>query len=201
MLIYTLFDDPVYYFQIVVILIISICLHELGHGIAAISQGDDTPIEKGHMTLNPVVHMGTHSIIFLVLVGMAWGAMPVNPNRFKNPQWSNILVSAAGPLTNFFLGILAISVVRLSSATFLGNFVSQEFLYYVAYLNFALGMFNLLPIPPLDGFHVASELYPAMKSIARSQIGLALFMILFMSGAGSIFFQLSQLLTEFLIFL
>ncbi len=58
MLIESLFINPIYFFRVVVILIISICLHELGHGIAAISQGDNTPIERGHMSIDPVVHMG-----------------------------------------------------------------------------------------------------------------------------------------------
>ena len=199
MLIESLFINPIYFFRVVVILIISICLHELGHGIAAISQGDNTPIERGHMSIDPVVHMGVQSIIFLVLFGMAWGAMPVNPNRFKNPKWGNILVSAAGPLTNFALGIFAIFLIRLSSQTFLGDLLSFQFFYLIALFNFALGMFNLLPIPPLDGFHVLSELYSPMKSIPRSQVGLAIFMIFFISGAGSVFFQLSEMLTGFLI--
>ncbi|MDJ0746564.1 MAG: site-2 protease family protein [Xenococcaceae cyanobacterium MO_167.B27] len=199
MLIEYLFSNPIFFLQVVAILIISICLHELGHGIAAISQGDNTPIEKGHMTLNPIVHMGVHSIIFLVLVGMAWGAMPVNPDRFKNPKWGSILVAAAGPLTNFALGILAIFWIKLSLQTSLGEIISVQFFSLIALFNFALGMFNLLPIPPLDGFGIASELYPPMKSIARSQVGLAIFMILFISGAGRVFFDLSAKLTGFLI--
>ena len=194
-----LFTDPLFYLRVVIILIISICLHELGHGIAAIYQGDDTPIKRGHMTLDPLVHMGPQSLVFLVIAGIAWGAMPVNPNRFKDGKWGNILVSAAGPLTNFILGILAIALIRVSSKTFLSDIVSENFLYYIAYFNFGLGFFNLCPIPPLDGFHVASEFYPPMKSIERSQIGGALFMILFISGAGTVFFSLARILTEFLI--
>lgn len=194
-----LFNDPIFYIRIVAILIISICLHELGHGIAAISQGDDTPIKQGHMTIDPLVHMGIHSLFFLFIVGMAWGAMPVNPSSFKNPKWGNILVSAAGPLTNFILGILAIVAIKVTLLTASDRTISLEFLYYIAYINFGLGLFNLCPIPPLDGFHVASEFYPSMKSIERSQIGLALLMILFITGAGAVFFQLSDMLTNFLI--
>ncbi len=196
-----LFTDPLFYLRIVVILIISICLHELGHGIAAIYQGDDTPIKRGHMTLDPLVHMGPQSLVFLAVAGIAWGAMPVNPKRFKDPKWGNILVSAAGPITNFVLGILAIALIRVSSQTFLSGIISENFLYYIAYINFGLGFFNLCPIPPLDGFNVASEFYTPMKSLERSQIGYALFMILFITGAGSVFFQLAHMLAEFLIYL
>lgn len=65
----------------------SIVIHELAHGFAAISQGDRTPISQGHITLNPVVHMGWPSLIFLVIAGIAWGQMPVNPSKFRYPKW------------------------------------------------------------------------------------------------------------------
>ena len=194
-----LFSDPLFYLRVVIIVIFSICLHELGHGIAAIYQGDDTPIKRGHMTLDPLVHMGPQSLLFVTLVGIGWGAMPVNPYRFKDPKWGNILVSAAGPLTNFALGILAVALLRLGSETFLNGIISDQFFRIMAVYNFALGFFNLCPIPPLDGFHVASEFYPPMKSLERTQVGQALFMILFISGIGTVFFSLARVLTEFLI--
>ncbi len=96
MFINQLFRNPVYFLRVVIILIVSICLHELGHGIAAISQGDDTLFKTGHLTLNPLVHMGIHSLIFLAIAGIAWGQMPVNPGKFRSPKWGNILVAAAG---------------------------------------------------------------------------------------------------------
>jgi Zn-dependent protease len=187
-----LFQDPVYFLRVVIILIVSICLHELGHGIAAISQGDDTPFKTGHLTLNPLVHMGIHSLIFLAIAGIAWGQMPVNPGKFRSPKWGNILVAAAGPLTNLGLGILGIAIAKLTLALSLTEVISLEFLMLIAYFNFALFMFNLVPIPPLDGFHLFSEFFPSIKQLASSQIGLALFMILFLSGAGSVFFQISS---------
>ena len=192
MLIYSLFSNPTFFCTIVTIIAISISLHELGHGIAAISQGDRTPIDTGHMTLNPVVHLGVPSLVFLLLTGMAWGQMPVNPRKFRNYKWSNIIVSAAGPLTNFAIGLAGILVIKiLLNLPFASNGMI-EFFYYVAYLNFALGMFNLFPLPPLDGFHVASEFFPQMKPLINSQAGLALFMILFVSGAGRIFFDVAE---------
>ncbi len=95
MFIQQLIKDPIYFFRIVTILIFSITLHELAHGWAAISQGDDTPQKTGHLTLNPVVHMGWESIIFLCIAGIAWGQMPVNPDKFRSKKIGNILVSAA----------------------------------------------------------------------------------------------------------
>ncbi|MCC0179100.1 site-2 protease family protein [Waterburya agarophytonicola K14] len=192
-------SDPIFYLRVVTILIISISLHELGHGIAAIFQGDDTPVIKGHMTMNPLVHMGIHSIFFLLLAGIAWGQMPVNPSKFRHPKWGSILVSAAGPLTNIALGMLAMLVINLSLYFDWNKIVSLEFFYIIARFNFVLCLFNLIPIPPLDGYHVASEIIPEMKALGRSKIGLALFMILFISGIGGELFSLADIIVRALI--
>ena len=195
-----LFREPIFYIRVVTVLIISISLHELGHGIAAISQGDDTPVVKGHMTMNPLVHMGIHSIFFLLFAGMAWGQMPVNPSKFRHPKWGNIVVSAAGPLTNIALAMLAVIAINLAYNYGFTNIISIQFFKIIAIFNFALCLFNLIPIPPLDGYHVASEIIPELKALGRSQIGLALFMILFISGIGSKLFELAALIVNSLIF-
>ena len=199
MFINQLFNNPIFYLRVVVVLILSISLHELGHGFAAISQGDDTPIAKGHMTINPIIHMGVHSIFFLLFAGMAWGQMPVNPNKFRNHKWGNILVSAAGPLTNIALGMLAILIINLSLYFSWYGIISLEFLRIIAIFNFALCLFNLIPIPPLDGYHVASELFPNLKVLGHSRIGLVLFMILFISGIGNQLFRFAALIVNSLI--
>ena len=198
MFIKTLLTNPIFYARVVVILIMSISLHELGHGFAAISQGDDTPRTSGHITMNPVVHMGVHSIFFLAFAGIAWGQMPVNPNKFRNPKWGNVLVSAAGPLTNFLLGIIAMSVINLVRY-FNWGFVSLEFFYLIAKFNFTLCLFNLIPIPPLDGFHIASEFSDGIRQLGKTQIGLALFMILFITGAGRVLFDIADVIVRALI--
>ncbi len=185
MLINELFTNPVLFFRIVVIVIVSVCLHELAHGWAAITQGDDTPLKRGHMTLNPVVHMGWYSIIFLCLGGICWGQMPVNPSKFRSPKWGNIWVSAAGPLLNLALGILFLILIKLSISTPLEGILSLEFLLLGARINLILFLFNLLPIPPLDGFHVFSEIFPSLKPLENSPYGLLALMIIFSSGLTS----------------
>jgi Zn-dependent protease len=177
MLIKTLLIDPVLFFRIILIVIASVCLHELAHGWAALSQGDDTPKKTGHMTLNPVIHMGWESIIFLCLAGIAWGQMPVNPSRFRHRKWGNILVSAAGPLSNLTLGILFILLLQSNVMI-----LSPKFLWLAAHVNLTLFIFNLLPIPPLDGFHVCSEFFPGLKQLESNSFGLFAFAVLFTSG-------------------
>lgn len=185
MLLEELLINPVLFFRIIVIVIASVCLHELAHGWAAISQGDDTPRKRGHLTLNPVVHMGWYSIIFLCIGGICWGAMPVNPSKFRSPKWGNILVSAAGPLLNLVLGLLFLLLIKLSSSSPLAGILSLEFLYLGARINLILFLFNLLPIPPLDGFHVFSEFFPSLKPLENSPYGLVALMIIFSMGLTS----------------
>jgi len=177
----TVFQNPVLFFRIILVLIVSITLHELAHGWAAIGQGDDTPQKEGHITLNPVVHLGVPSLIFLCIAGIAWGQMPVDPRNFRHPKWSNVIVSAAGPLMNLAIALFCVVLLRLSDETFLRQVLSSQFLYIAALYNLVLMLFNFLPIPPLDGFHVASEFFPSLKPLQGSPWGYAILMILFIS--------------------
>src|SRR5690242_8274392 len=105
-------SNPRFFMAVVITVVVSICLHELCHGIVAIWCGDRTPIERGHMTLNPAVHMGVFSVICLLLAGIAWGSMPINPRRMRG-KYAPALVSAAGPACNILLSVLALLSVGL----------------------------------------------------------------------------------------
>ncbi|RUR86870.1 site-2 protease family protein [Chlorogloeopsis fritschii PCC 9212] len=190
MFINTLLTHPTHFFRVVLIVIISVTLHELAHGFTAVTQGDDTPKKSGHLTLNPVVHMGWESIIFLCLVGIAWGKMPVNPSKFRSAKLSNILVSAAGPISNLALAILCLLLLKFIVYNY-PNIFSFNFFYLAARINLLLCLFNLLPIPPLDGFHVFSEIFPSLKPLEKSQYGYFALMMLFLipqfgDGLGAI---------------
>ena len=99
MFINSLTTNPQFYFAVIIVVVISICLHELGHGFAAIALGDRTPEETGHITLNPLVHMGPISLAMLAIVGISWGAMPVDPTRLRG-RYAEALVALAGPAVN-----------------------------------------------------------------------------------------------------
>ena len=109
---------------VVITVIISIVLHELAHGWAAIWQGDDTPRLQGHMTADPMVHMGGMSLLMLVLVGFAFGAMPVNPHNFRS-KYGDALVSAAGPAMNFLLAL--VSLIALGLWLKMGGLAAEGF--------------------------------------------------------------------------
>jgi Zn-dependent protease len=140
--------------------IASIVLHELSHGWAAIANGDDTPREMGHMTIDPVVHMGWMSLAFFAIAGFAWGLMPTNPARYRHERRGRVLVAAAGPAMNVALAGVAIlaggiwvwaaTTGRIAPSDSTAANVTQ-FLYIGAFINLVLGVLNLLPVPPLDG--------------------------------------------------
>lgn len=168
----------------------SIVLHELGHGVAALWQGDSTPRDSGHMTINPVVHMGWFSLVALALLGIAWGLMPVNPSRFRNGRRGWALVAAAGPCVNLLLSGMCIVacalVVRFSSLSEPAHGNVVEFFLMGAWLNLYLMAFNLLPMPPLDGSVILAGFVPAVRRFyaqpAVQQFGLLMLFIVLFSG-------------------
>ena len=164
-----LFDpaSQLFFGCVVVTVIISIVLHELAHGWAAIWQGDDTPRQMGHMTADPMVHMGGMSLLMLAVVGIAFGAMPVNPHNFRS-RYGDALVSAAGPAMNFLLALMAyiglaiwLKTAGVAPEGPMRN--GQVFLTVFGFINVALGIFNLLPVPPLDGSTVLGNFVPAYR--------------------------------------
>jgi Zn-dependent protease len=186
-------QNPLSYFRLIVILIFSICLHELAHGVAAINQGDDTPSRSGHMNLNPLVHMGAESLVFLCLFGIAWGAMPVNPSKFRSRQWGDFIVSAAGPLSNLILGFICIGALKISGSS---QFISREFFWLAAIVNFNLFLFNCLPIPPLDGFYMFGKFFPGLRQLQHTSFGsIALILMMFL-GIGSALSAVSTLIVS-----
>src|SRR5262245_1924657 len=105
-------EEPRFYFAVIITVVFSICVHELSHGITAIAHGYRTPIETGHMTLNPLVHMGGSSLMMLFVAGMAWGAMPVDRRRLRG-QFAGSLVALAGPMSNVVMALLALTALGL----------------------------------------------------------------------------------------
>jgi Zn-dependent protease len=168
MLIASLESDPVFVVSVIATVVVSITLHELAHGWAALWQGDRTPIEQGHMTANPLVHMGGFSLLLLVTVGIAYGAMPIEPHRFRS-RYGEAMVSAAGPAMNLLLAIIALSGLGLWMAEpGVGSTVEQNVenaVWYFAVTNIALLILNLIPVPPLDGAHILANLSRRYRSM------------------------------------
>lgn len=159
--------------------IVSICLHELGHGWAALQQGDSTPREYGRMTLNPLVHMGGYALLAFALFGITWGLMPVRPSRFKWGRWGDVWVAGAGPLVNLLLAFSLLTtagvLVGVQGPDAINKYLLEALL-VGGQINAGLLAFNLLPVPPLDGATIVSGLTPATYRFYHSD---------FMRQAGS----------------
>jgi len=178
--------------------IFSICLHELAHGWAALWQGDDTPRRLGRMTMNPLVHMGGMSLLVFALIGIAWGVMPVDPSRFRNRRWGDVIVSAAGPAMNVALALAALTLgaiwVQYGQALANDDLYQNvaQFFFIGGMLNIVLVGLNLLPIPPLDGSRIISGFsYQARQFFESPQsqmFGLFILLAIFITGSVGVIF-------------
>jgi Zn-dependent protease len=180
-----LVDDPHFFVYVVVTMVLSVVLHELAHGWAAIWQGDRTPIERGHMTLDPRVHMGWASLVLLVCAGTCFGAMPVDPSRFRHRR-SFAIVAAAGPLMNLLLALLALTglaawqIARTDDPVSVTAGNLGTFVWTFGYCNVALCLFNLIPVPPLDGSTLLAGLHRGYARLIESVQNPALFLVPFL---------------------
>ncbi len=165
--------DRFYFLAVVLVVVVSIVLHELAHGWAAIKLGDDTPIHQGRMTPNPLVHMGLFSLLALAMVGLAWGQMPIDSSRLRGKR-AETKVALAGPAMNLLLAIVCLTALGLwlrfgGPAPGPGLAENgQQLLQIGGMVNLALLAFNLLPIPPLDGSHVASDFFPGYRRFVEN---------------------------------
>jgi len=139
-------------------ILVFIPLHELAHGYTAYLLGDNTAKLAGRLTLNPIKHISIVGAFLLFYAGFGWAKpVPINPHNFKNVKKDMAITAAAGPLMNFFLaGVLAFAFNKLKFIL-PANEISRSimlFLYVGIQLNVGLGIFNLIPLPPLDGSKV-----------------------------------------------
>lgn len=176
------------------VLLFSVVMHECAHGYMASRCGDDTAKNAGRITLNPIPHIDPFGSIlfplFLILTNshffIAWAKpVPVNPRNFRNPGRDDIMVSLAGPATNFLLALFftllaVIGQVGMRSLPFLARIAQAVIILsqYGILINLLLAIFNLIPIPPLDGSHILRQLLPYRAAVEFDRIGRYGFIIL-----------------------
>lgn len=174
---------------LVIALVIAFTVHEFAHAYTAYKFGDDTAYNAGRVTLNPRVHLDVLGTILILIAGFGWAKpVPVNPSKFSNPRLMGIIVTAAGPLSNLLVGIAAVFIVFAIGATGILNESSVgvsravDLLFnYVISLNFLLFVFNLIPLPPLDGYRIIADLMPAKiryKMDQNIQWGMYIFLLI-----------------------
>ncbi len=150
-----------YALVLVFCVLLSLSVHELCHGLAALAMGDKTAKFSGRLSLNPMQHLDPIGAICLFLFGFGWARpVPVNPRNFRKPKLGMVLTALAGPVSNLILAFLAMIGCVVFQA---GNGVSEIcriICYYLLTLNVGLAIFNLIPIPPLDGSKVLMAILP-----------------------------------------
>ncbi len=149
------------------VLAVLLCLtvHETCHGLAAYVLGDPTARDRHRLSLNPLRHIDWLGLAMMLAVGFGWAKpVPVDPRYFKRPKQGMALTALAGPASNFLLALLAIALSRVIYQYFPdgrgGALVFEFLLYTLAPLSIGLGLFNLLPVPPLDGSKVLGAFLP-----------------------------------------
>jgi len=175
---------------VVLTFIIAFTVHEFAHAYSAYKFGDMTAYNAGRVTLNPRVHLDVLGTILILLAGFGWAKpVPVNPNRFKNPRLMSIIVTAVGPLSNLLMAFIAFVIYFLllgtgvyeASSIGVQEALSTFLIKYFAYINILLFLFNLIPLPPLDGYRIISNLLPLrvqMKLEQNIHWGMIIFLLL-----------------------
>lgn len=179
------------------ITLIALSGHEFAHGFVSDKLGDPTPRSEGRLTLNPLAHLDLMGTILMVLTGFGW-AKPVmiNPRYYKNPKSGMALTAAAGPLANLimaFIGLLIYALFFIINIKFnlkLDNAVSitGQVAYLFAFRNLCFMVFNIIPIPPLDGFKVLGILVPNKiyyTILQYERYAIIIIMVLSLTGAFS----------------
>jgi Zn-dependent protease len=161
--------------------LMAITCHEVSHGYIADKFGDPTARMLGRLTLNPLKHLDIFGTLMIFVVGIGWAKpVPVNFGNLRHPKRDMIWVAAAGPITNFTLALLSALCMRLlvrmasgvPEGTLIANMVDPTtlMLAFSVYINLMLGIFNLIPVPPLDGGRVAVGLLPYRPSMALARV-------------------------------
>ena len=143
-------------------IIIAMVIHEYAHARVAVALGDYTPRMMGRLTLSPMAHLDPIGLLMLLVAHFGWAKpVQINPNNFENPRRDDILVSAAGPAANLITAFITLLVIVFLMKL---NFPMSDGMHYVLQLimiiNINFAIFNMLPIPPLDGSHILKQLLP-----------------------------------------
>jgi Zn-dependent protease len=193
--------DPAQIIMGLAVLLFSLSIHESAHARAAEWRGDSTARQLGRITLNPIPHIDPIGTLLFPLMGMIFGGVffgwakpvPVNPGNFKNPRTDHVLVAAAGPASNLVAAIGFLLALKLLIANFAADIMAQHSVIYPlahlvevgVVLNVILLVFNLIPIPPLDGSWILAGLLPGRFTGIFDAIrpyGFMLLLVLLWSG-------------------
>lgn len=188
-----LFIQPSLFFAYLIALLVAIAIHEFSHAYVADRLGDPTPRLAGRLKINPLVHLDPLGLFLILFFGFGWGKpVPFDPFNLKNPRRDSAYISLAGPLSNFILAFLLSLILKLLNFFYYPFFLNIGNFFLIPMINFnlILGIFNLLPIHPLDGFKIVGGFLPQNKAqewYALERLGLVfLFLLIFPIGNSNL---------------
>lgn len=167
MILFSLFqDNPILIIPWLGALLIALTIHEFAHGFFAYRMGDDTAYREGRLSFNPLRHLDPVGALMLLVVGFGWAKpVPINPYLIKRGRLGLFLVSVAGVAFNLLFAIIIILALKFFVLDYFpANNLMVVFFGFLVYINLALFIFNLLPIPPLDGYHALEYFFPSLLS-------------------------------------
>lgn len=195
---FNFYDVVAYLVAVLLIIFLILPFHEWAHAFVAYLLGDKEAKSRGRLTLNPISHIDIVGALAMIFVGFGWAKpVPINPNNFKKPKLGMALCALAGPVSNLvagYVGLLILYILRFAFPEFfiltdIGGAVQDFFIFYTS-CNISLAVFNLIPVPPLDGSKILFAFLP-YKAIAfmtryENVFSLALILVLFTGGLSSV---------------
>ncbi len=190
-------ENPIYGLAAIVAIIFAISFHEFAHAYAAYKLGDNTAKDLGRLTINPLKHLDVVGTILLIIAGFGWGKpVPFNPYNLKYPKWGPAIVSIAGPLSNIILAIVSAVILKLAIMNGLSPENGLTFLLFnLVLINVILAVFNLIPVPPLDGSKILYAVLPermagSVAALERYGPYVLIFIVIFAGTLFGAFFSL-----------
>lgn len=184
-------------------ILLGLTVHEYSHALSAYYLGDDTAKSYGRLSLNPIKHIDPIGFLMLLFAGFGWAKpVPINPNKFKNRKLGYFIVSICGPLSNFILATI-LTVLLGFQIVLINNEILERIIFFAIYINLVLGIFNLFPIPPLDGSKMLLLILPDNMEMIYQKLErysyIVLLLLLYFGVIGKVLFPLVQFALNYIL--